>query len=304
MRFRLPAKGPFSLSAAISFLRGFAPAAFDSRTDERLTLALPAEDGWVPTAVDVHATDGGVDVEVVGPFREGLPEQVARMLSLDVDGGEFLAVGERDPVIRKLQSRYAGLRPVCYPSAYEAAAWGVISHRIRIVQAAQLKRRLALALGERFLVRGTWFTAFPTPDRLASLSSFPGLNETKIARLHVVARAAADGLLQGARLRQLPSDFALQQLMQLPGVGPFTAELILLRGAGAPDVLPTAENRLRRAVERAYGPGTRLEDVGSGWAPFRSWCSVLLRAWLEDETHEISGGRHGTGCGLTEMSGQ
>jgi DNA-3-methyladenine glycosylase II len=213
-------------------------------------------------------------------------------------GREFLVVDDRDPVIRNLQQRYRGLRPVCFPSPYEAAAWGVLSHRIRTVQAAQLKRRIALAFGEPFSVGGTPLHAFPAPTQLAALTSFPGLNATKVARLGEVARAAHDGVLLGGRLRASSPEVALERLLALPGVGPFTAELILIRGAGAPDVLPTAESRLRIAVERAYGPGTQLEDVAPSWRPFRSWCAVLLRLWLESETHDIARGRSAAGCGI------
>jgi DNA-3-methyladenine glycosylase II len=57
---------------------------------------------------------------------------------------------------------------------------------------------------------------------------------------------------------------------------------VLIRGAGAPDVLPLAEPRLRRAVVDAYGlerPPTdvELEELAERWRPFRSWVAFLLR---------------------------
>ena len=55
--------------------------------------------------------------------------QVERILSLDVDGSGFLAVGKRDPVVGELQRRYPGLRPVGFWSPYEAAAWTIIRPR-------------------------------------------------------------------------------------------------------------------------------------------------------------------------------
>lgn len=80
------------------------------------------------------------DTVIGDVYGEADPEvvkrQVARILSLDVDGGGFAEVGERDPIVGKLQERYPGLRPVCFYSPYEAAAWAIIGHRIRIVQAS------------------------------------------------------------------------------------------------------------------------------------------------------------------------
>jgi DNA-3-methyladenine glycosylase II len=59
-------------------------------------------------------------------------DQVARILSLDLDGSGFAAVGRADPVVAGLQRRYPGLRPVSFWSPYEAAAWAIIGQRIRI----------------------------------------------------------------------------------------------------------------------------------------------------------------------------
>ena len=83
--------------------------------------------------------------------------------------------------------------------------------------------------------------------------------------------------------RAVAAEAAIDQLITaLPGVGPFTAQGILLRGAGAPDVLAPAEPRLAVAVERAYGLGAlpgkdELARLAEPWRPFRSWVQVLLR---------------------------
>jgi DNA-3-methyladenine glycosylase II len=75
--------------------------------------------------------------EVFGAADPGFVRAAAqRILSLDHDGTGFAAVGQRDPVVGRLQERFAGLRPVLFLSPYEAAAWALIGHRIRIVQAA------------------------------------------------------------------------------------------------------------------------------------------------------------------------
>ena len=178
-------------------------------------------------------------------------------MSLDVDGSGFPAVGERDPVVGELQRRYPGLRPVGFWSPYEAAAWTIIGHRIRITQAAAFKARIAERLGEPVSFGGRVIHAFPSPQQLAKLDAFPG-----------PGRAQA-GVAAG-RWRRPPSTAsstppgcapcrsadALADLKKLPGIGDFSAGLTLLRGANAPDAVPNAEPRLARAVALAYGlPG-------------------------------------------------
>lgn len=88
----------------------------------------------------------------------------------------------------------------------------------------------------------------------------------------------------------------MEELKESPGIGPFSAELILLRGAGEPDHLPANEPRLARAVALAYGldkppEPQQLWKLAEGWQPYRTWVSLHLRAMLEEETGEISGQR-------------
>lgn len=185
---------------------------------------------------------------------------------------------------------YPGLRPVCFPSPFEAAAWAVISGGIRITQAARIKARMARELGPAVDIGGRPEYAFPPPSRLSDLEAFPGLTDRKVGWLRSLATAAAAGALDAAALRALPTDAALARLKELPGIGDFSAQLILLRGAGAPDRLATNEPRLRLAVARAYDlddpSAADLERIADGWRPFRTWVTFLLRVQLDDETRE------------------
>jgi DNA-3-methyladenine glycosylase II len=300
--FILPVRGPFSLAASTRFLEGFAPAAFDAAAGQQLELAFPVDGTWQTAGVRVREHADGVEGEVVSPaapgreLLEAVRDQVARILSLDVDGAGFAAVGERDPVVAALQRRYPGLRPVGFWSPYEAAAWAIICARISIRQAAAIKARMAGELGEAVYFGGRTVSAFPAPPRLASLEGFPGLAGRKPEWLRSLAVAALDGRLDAARLRALPAAEALAQLRELPGIGEFSAELVLLRGAGAPDEIPRHESRLSRAVALAYdlpGPPSadELTRISAAWSPYRTWTTLLLRTYLEDETGEIGGRR-------------
>jgi DNA-3-methyladenine glycosylase II len=298
--FRLTAQGPFSLAASTRFLEGFTPAGYTAAPDQPLELAFPAEGSWPTVGVRVHETPTGVTGEILHPadpspeLAGAVQAQVERILSLDVDGSGFPAVGERDPVVAGLQRRYAGLRPVGFWSPYEAAAWAIIGQRIRIRQAGAIKARMAEQLGEPVSFGDHTVSAFPAPERLARLEGFPGLSGRKPEWLRSLARAALEGRLDAAHLRAQPYDEAVAGLTGLPGIGPFAAELTLLRGAGEPDRIPRNETRLARAVALAYRlpappSGADLEKLSQGWRPYRTWVTLLLRAQLEDETGEIRG---------------
>lgn len=303
--FMLTPGGPFSLAASIRFLEGFTPARYAGSAEPVLRLAFPLDGRWTPVGLRVRQdADGVVHARAYSPGdppdRDAVRAHLRRILSLDVDGAGLAEVGARDPVVAGLQSRYPGLRPVTFWSPYEAACWAVISHRIRITQAATVKARLTERLGTPVELPDGPVTAFPGPAELLrgvdALTSMGGLAGRKPEWLCGLAAAALDGRLDAARLRALPTSEALRELSTLPGIGPFSAELILLRGAGAPDVAPRHEPRLRQAVRDAYRLDgdvdddtlTRITDV---WRPYRTWVSLLLRTWREDETGEISGRR-------------
>jgi DNA-3-methyladenine glycosylase II len=159
---------------------------------------------------------------------------------------------------------------------------------------------MAAQLGEPVTLGDRVLHAFPAPQRLAALDTFPGLSGCKPQWLRSVSLAALDGRLDAARLRALPSDQALAQLRQLPGIGDFSAELVLLRGAGDPDRIPLHEPRLARAVALAYRlpeppSGEQLLRISQNWRPYRTWVTLLLRTQLEDQTGEIAGTPHTPG---------
>jgi len=299
-RFELDPVGPYSISASARFLEGFAPAQYEGAGPEHLRFAFVAD------GMDRSERVAGAYIYpekrkiVIETYGEAAPEvvrdQVERVLSLDVDGREFPEVGRRDPIVGRLQERYPGLRPVLFYSPYEAAAWAIIGNRIRIVQAARVKSRMAEELGEPVEVRGETRYAFPGPSRLSSLDGFPGLSGRKVGYLRALAHASLEGKLEASYLRSLSSSEALAGLEELPGIGEFSSELILLRGAGEPDRCPTREPRLTGAVAMAYGLGEtptaeEVAEISAGWRPYRTWVALYLRTMLEDETGEIAGRR-------------
>jgi DNA-3-methyladenine glycosylase II len=279
----------------VRFLEGFAPAAYEGNEVGHLHLAFVADGGEDVAGVCVREEGGVILGEVSGEAEMAVVKrQVERILSLDVDGNAFPEVGQRDPVVAKLQARYPGLRPVCFFSPYEAAAWAIIGQRIRIVQAAKVKNRMAIELGPTIEVHGVEEHAFPGPEKLRTLDNFPGLTARKIGYLRRLAAEAAEGKLDATYLRSLPEHEALARLEELPGIGPFSSGLILLRGAGAPDLIPNREPRLGKAVAMAYdldAPPTpeELRRLAQNWRPYRTWVSLHLRAMLEEETGEITG---------------
>src|SRR4051812_33620313 len=140
--FSIEPDGPFSLREAASF--GFGPAAGDGGDSVRLAFVA---DGFTDHAAAQLVQDRGSGVvyaEVRGAPADPptMDRQVRRFLPLDHSGKDSHKVGRRDAVIRDLQKKFKGLRPVLFNPPYEAAAWAVLSQRRRRTQAMTLRKRL------------------------------------------------------------------------------------------------------------------------------------------------------------------
>jgi DNA-3-methyladenine glycosylase II len=205
------------------------------------------------------------------------------VLSLDHDAAGFAEVGARDPVIGALQEAAPGLLPPLFYSPYEAAVWSVLSARRPAKQMAEVRRRLSEAYGRTFQLAGKALAALPTPEQLLAVNEFPGLPADKLARMHGVARAASDGLLDVDRLQRFGPEVSTAEVQRIKGIGPFYASLIVIRATGFTDVLPADEPLARDLVTQLYHldqpcDAAELERIAEPWRPYRTWATVLVRA--------------------------
>ncbi len=280
--FSITPKGPFSLKEAATFGFGQREAAGAYDGVMRLTFCVDGYEEQV--AVEVRRDDEVVHCVVHGHADpKAVRAQVARVLSLTHDGDAFVDAGRRDPVIGRLQAVAPGLRPPLFYSPYEAAAWCVLSARSPAARASMIRRRLSEAHGTTFDIAGVPLAAFPTPRQLLAIREFPGIDQTRLRRLHSIAAAALELRLDASRLCARGAEAAMTEVRRLDGIGPFYSALIVIRGSGLADVLPTDEPRLQALVGRLYGlPGPAQRDdlisIGEKWRPLRTWASVLIRA--------------------------
>lgn len=273
--------GPWSLATSRAFWEGFSPAALaEQRAANGIRTVFRVEADWSRAEVEVTQHADLASISLAGDGDLALAaNQVQRFLSLDVDARGWPDVARRDPVIADAQRRLPGLRPCGFHSPYEAAAWSVLSQRVRIVVAARIRGDLVERHGDG--------GAFPAPRVLRALDvDLPG---RKTEYLHAVADAALEGRLDGAALRDMDAEDAVRSVREIKGLGPFAAELVVLRGANAPDVLPSNEKRLAAEISQRYGTDRTMAEVSETWRPYRTWAAVHLRALREQRTHEFAG---------------
>ncbi|MBS2032734.1 MAG: hypothetical protein JST54_32980 [Deltaproteobacteria bacterium] len=282
-RFSMKPLGPFSLTAARDYFERW------PEHEGGLAVAFPVE-GWQGTAAAVvRLREGRVeaDIHCDAALADTAWKQLLAALSLDFDGTDFPKLAERDPVLGKIQRALDFMRPMCSLTPYEAAVARVLGQRRSIVQQRAIRKKLADARGDKFELGPLKLAAFPRPQVLLEVDAIPGVDAKKLAQLHSLAHAALAGKLDRERLRALPYDDALAELREMPGVGDWTSQGIMLRGAALVDTVPD-DGATQQAVQFAYGLKEQPSHAevlkrAEAWRPFRMWAVVLLHIWLRRE---------------------
>lgn len=211
-----------------------------------------------------------------------------RLLDLDADPEAVDGHLAQDAALAPLTRATPGVRLPGAVDAAEMALRAVLGQQVSTAAAATQTGRLVRALGtplpESFArpgaADGRVTHLFPEPAVVAQApdEQLPGMPAGRRRTLRTLAAALADGVLDlgpGSDRR-----LAEEQLLALPGVGPWTTQVVLLRGLGDPDALPAPDLGVRTAAVAAGLPGDprALTRVAEAWRPWRSYATALLWA--------------------------
>jgi DNA-3-methyladenine glycosylase II len=127
----------------------------------------------------------------------------------------------------------------------------------------------------------------PSPEEL--LAADPGvlrasgLSTRKGETLRALAERFADGRLSAAAMAGMTDDEIEATLIEVSGIGPWTAHGFLIFALDRPDVLLAGDLALRHAVQRLYGldhlpTEAEMLEVAEHWRPYRSLAVSYLFA--------------------------
>jgi 3-methyladenine DNA glycosylase/8-oxoguanine DNA glycosylase len=188
-------------------------------------------------------------------------------------GVEWL--GTCDPVVADLIERHGlpPLRPrVPSPRRFDALARSILYQQLAGKAAAAIHARFAAALGGTATAESV--LAAP-PGLLTSC----GLSRAKAAAICDLAEHVVDGRVSLDRIGRLPDEVVIEQLVQVRGIGRWTAEMFLLGTLGRLDVWPSGDFGVRVGFAYAWKlPDVPSpQDLGALGDPFRPYRSLV--AW-------------------------
>lgn len=249
MQYAIATARPFSFAQSLAFIRRF-PAVRDEYlvTADAVTAAVALDGRAVPFTL--RATPS----LVVETSDERAARMAASFVGATDDVAGFYARAEGDGPLGAVIEQLYGLHHVRFLSLGEIAVYSVLMQRAPIAIAAALKRKFLAAFGLEVTVQGKVLRAMPELSRLAELDGAEIAqaigHSMKGERIAAVVRGVA--ALGEPWLRDAPYAAARDALLELPGIGPFSAAAILLRGLGRMDELPSHRN-FDEAGRAVYG---------------------------------------------------
>ena len=234
--------------------------------------------------VDLGAAERGTVVARYSPSLAGeldfLRQRVGRLIDAVAPVSEIGPLLSRDPLLAPLVRQRPGVRIPGAVEPFELAVRAILGQQISVAGAVTLASRVAGGWGPVLAApEGQLRRAFPEPNDLAEADlETIGLTRTKAEAIRRLAESVAE-----EQIRLTPAAAGdqgeLESLLAIPGIGPWTASYIYLRGLGDGDSIPISDLGLRNAA----GCETPKEfaALSEAWRPWRGyaamhlWCTYL-----------------------------
>lgn len=274
IELRMAYRSPMSLATTLSFLGARAVAGLEKSRDGEYcrTLDLPHGAGLI----SLTDCTGCVRTKLRLTDQRDLGAAVARtrrLLDLDADPVAVDEVLARQEALEPLVRRRPGLRSPGAVDGFEMAVRAIVGQQVSVSGARTLLGGLVARYGKMALPGEDGWRLFPSPDALAGLdpAALPmpaSRGRAIVALAHAVAAGelALDGGADREGTRQL--------LLALPGIGKWTADYVMMRAVGDPDIYLGSDLGIKRACGRIS-----TLDLG-GCAPWRSYLTHHLWAQL------------------------
>jgi DNA-3-methyladenine glycosylase II len=218
---------------------------------------------------------------------QAVTTEVEAQFSTDLDLQAFYALVEADPVLRHLVVHFRGMRVPQAPRVFEILISAIIEQQVNLSFAHKVKKAVIEAYGRWVEFEGRKYCAFPEPAALAITTPRELLplqvSGPKARYIITISRLVVDGTLDLERLPQLEPAVAHEKLLELKGVGHWTAQYVGMRTLRHLDCLPAADVGLQKVIQYFYAlrkrpTAERVQKMARAWQGWRSYATFYL--WL------------------------
>lgn len=303
----LATRAPFCLQTTVRVLQRRPVNRVDVWDGDRYLRVLPVGNGHVLAAVTNSGTVDRPDLRfalLAAEPRAARHNSAARssevgrtladILGLDVDPQPLARAVASEPALRKVAGVLRGMRPPRFAGLFETFLNVIPFQQLSLDAGIAIIGRLVERFGPTLDYRGQRFYASPKSHAIAAARPAAlracGLSARKADALRFIARAIEAGEIDARQIDDMTTDAALRHLMQLPGIGPWSAALVLLRGFRRLDVFPPGDVGAQRSLDALLQlENDELDDrvrrfgEQRGYLYFLGLSGSLLRKGLIDE---------------------
>jgi len=285
LALRLDYRAPYDWDRLLGFLRGRAIPGVELVGDGwyRRVVHLGGHTGEL--AVTQAASRDALQLSVspaLLPMLMPLVARVRRMFDLDARPDLINAALRRDKTLAPLIAKRPGLRVPGAIDPFEASIRALLGQQVSVAAATTLAGRFAAQLGAPYAGSPGLTHRFPTAAEVVAVSAVRiaklGMPQTRGTAIHTFAGEVAAGTLRLDAACEL--DGFVEQLVALPGIGPWTAHYLAMRALHVPDAFPAADLGVQKALKRAGAKAAELR--AEAWRPYRAYAVLHLWTSLGD----------------------
>jgi DNA-3-methyladenine glycosylase II len=244
--------------------------------------------------LSLREANGSIALDIQPRTRSQAAWQIAehiarRILGLDFPLQAFYEFVQHDPILTDLTQKFRGFRPTLSATPFESIVTSITAQQINLQFAFTVRSRLVRRYGEKLVVDGRTYFAFPQPEKLARVKvrSLRRLQFTEKKSEYTIglAKAVRDGQLLLDTLSQHADDDIAEKLMALHGIGRWTVDWFLARCLGRGHAFPAGDLGVRKAVQHFYfngepQPEAELREFAKRWGEFANLATHYLLTGL------------------------
>jgi DNA-3-methyladenine glycosylase II len=180
-----------------------------------------------------------------------------------------------DPVIHGVYKQVGPCTLKPQRDRFQMLVRSIISQQISTAAARSIRAKLEALVAPRTV----------SPEVLAGLSleqlRSAGLSSQKAAYMHDLAAKVASGSVRLSKIGQMKDEEVIEELVQVKGIGRWTAQMFLIFSLGRPDVFPPDDLGIKMALRNLYGLAdlptkTEAHALAAPWSPHSTFATWYL----------------------------
>ena len=277
---RIPPPHEFSYELALTFLKRSPRELLHKVIDDRIEKAIRINGAVIIFSIRYDKDELLVEflnTKVTVALATEVVKYIREWLDLDTDLKPFYAMCQKDKLLKGLVKNFYGYRIVGQPDLFESIVWAVLGQQINVQFAYTLKQKFVERYGEALTLKEETYYLFPAAAVVAQLTEAQLLalqfSRQKAAYIINIAKAFAEGVVSKEKLVGLSLKQAKDLLMEIKGIGNWTANYALMKTFRHTDAFPLEDAGIHNAIKnlKKLTKKPSIEEVKRVYKKYKGW---------------------------------